>query len=168
MYLYQQTEELVYPYNHTMAEFMIRISELRNQLAMCDVKVEGIIVPPELGVENRTCTMKRTFFHDFMGVDGGSKKEVEICNCDGSSSSSNEQWPYRKILTVTDSSCNVAKLCIPNDAVATHIIPHLTDAQCNNYNGAVSVAINVRDSDTSTYYSMKLMHECGTNYLRNG
>ncbi|KAF8393850.1 hypothetical protein HHK36_020048 [Tetracentron sinense] len=56
MYLYQQIEELVYPYNHTMAEFMIRISELRNQLAMCDVKDEGIIVPPELGVENRTCS----------------------------------------------------------------------------------------------------------------
>ncbi|KAI8555705.1 hypothetical protein RHMOL_Rhmol05G0195300 [Rhododendron molle] len=54
MYLYERAEELVHPYNHTVAEFTIRISELRNQLAMCGIKDEGIIVPPQLGAENRT------------------------------------------------------------------------------------------------------------------
>ncbi|KAF8393852.1 hypothetical protein HHK36_020050 [Tetracentron sinense] len=173
MYLYQRAEELVYPYNHTMAKFMIRVSELRNQLAMCDVKDEGIIVPPELRAENRTCknpltyiiAMRKTFFHDFMGVDGGRKKEVEI-RSDASSSSSDEQWPYRKILTVADS--NASKLCIPNDAAANYIVPHLMDAQRNDYYGGVSVGINVRDSDTGTDYSMKFMRESGTHYLRNG
>ncbi|KAF8394566.1 hypothetical protein HHK36_020778 [Tetracentron sinense] len=56
MYLYERAEELVHPYNHTVAEFTIRISEVRNQLAMCGIKDEGIIVPPELGAENRTCS----------------------------------------------------------------------------------------------------------------
>lgn len=44
----------MYPYNHTVAEFTARISELRNRLAMCGIKDEGIIVPPQLGAENRT------------------------------------------------------------------------------------------------------------------
>ncbi|CAL5330199.1 unnamed protein product [Camellia sinensis] len=39
MYLYERAEEL-----------------LRNNLAMCGIKDEGIIVPPELGAENRTET----------------------------------------------------------------------------------------------------------------
>ncbi|CAL5378768.1 unnamed protein product [Camellia sinensis] len=56
MYLYERAEELVHPYNHTVAEFTIRISQLRNNLAMCGIKDEGIIVPPELGAENRTET----------------------------------------------------------------------------------------------------------------
>ncbi|KAK3023461.1 hypothetical protein RJ639_044841 [Escallonia herrerae] len=51
-YLYERAEEVVHPYNHTVAEFTIRISELRNQLAMCGIKDEGIIVPLELGAEN--------------------------------------------------------------------------------------------------------------------
>ncbi|KAK2996956.1 hypothetical protein RJ639_026395 [Escallonia herrerae] len=55
-YLYERAKEVVHPYNHTVAEFTIRISELRNQLAMCGIKDEGIIVPLELGAENRTMT----------------------------------------------------------------------------------------------------------------
>uniref|UniRef100_A0A5B7AQX7 Putative desiccation-related protein PCC13-62-like n=1 Tax=Davidia involucrata TaxID=16924 RepID=A0A5B7AQX7_DAVIN len=54
MYLYERAAELVYPYHDTVAEFTIRISELRNKLAMCGIKDEGIIVPLELGAENRT------------------------------------------------------------------------------------------------------------------
>ncbi|KAE9448171.1 hypothetical protein C3L33_19928, partial [Rhododendron williamsianum] len=54
MYLYERAEEIVYPYNHTVAEFTAHISELRNRLAMCGIKDEGIIVPPQLGAENRT------------------------------------------------------------------------------------------------------------------
>ncbi|CAK9174755.1 unnamed protein product [Ilex paraguariensis] len=53
-YLYERAEEVVHPYNHTVAEFTIRISELRNRLGMCGIKDEGIIVPLELGAENRT------------------------------------------------------------------------------------------------------------------
>ncbi|OVA04303.1 hypothetical protein BVC80_1395g9 [Macleaya cordata] len=56
MYLYERAKELVHPYNHTVAEFTIRISNLRNQLGMCGLKDEGIIVPLELGAENRTCS----------------------------------------------------------------------------------------------------------------
>ncbi|XP_059652407.1 ferritin-like catalase Nec2 [Cornus florida] len=54
MYLYERAKETVKPYNKTVAEFTIRISELRNKLAMCGIKDEGIIVPLELGAENRT------------------------------------------------------------------------------------------------------------------
>ncbi|XP_059651043.1 ferritin-like catalase Nec2 [Cornus florida] len=53
-YLYERLNETVKPYNITVAEFTIRISELRNKLAMCGIKDEGIIVPLELGAENRT------------------------------------------------------------------------------------------------------------------
>ncbi|KAI3448581.1 hypothetical protein Pfo_005246 [Paulownia fortunei] len=53
-YLYERVAEVVHPYNHTVAEFTGRISELRNRLAMWGIKDEGIIVPPFLGAENRT------------------------------------------------------------------------------------------------------------------
>ncbi|KAL0454839.1 UNVERIFIED_CONTAM: Desiccation-related protein PCC13-62 [Sesamum latifolium] len=53
-YLYERAAEVVHPYNHTVAEFTIRISTLRNRLAMCGIRDEGIIVPPCLGAENRT------------------------------------------------------------------------------------------------------------------
>ncbi|XP_022862357.1 desiccation-related protein PCC13-62-like [Olea europaea var. sylvestris] len=53
-YLYERSKEVVFPYKHTVAEFTIRLSELRNRLAMCGVKDEGVIVPPQLGAENRT------------------------------------------------------------------------------------------------------------------
>lgn len=56
MYLYERAKEVVKPYKHTVAEFTIRISKLRNKLAMCAIKDEGILVPPKLGAENRTCT----------------------------------------------------------------------------------------------------------------
>lgn len=53
-YLYERAEEVVKPYHYTVAEFTIHISELRNRLAKCGIKDEGIFVPPELGAENRT------------------------------------------------------------------------------------------------------------------
>ncbi|KAL2469171.1 Uncharacterized protein Fot_50747 [Forsythia ovata] len=53
-YLYERANEVVFPYNYTVAEFTIRASELRNRLAMCGIKDEGILVPPQLGAENRT------------------------------------------------------------------------------------------------------------------
>ncbi|KAK9086433.1 hypothetical protein Syun_028827 [Stephania yunnanensis] len=55
-YLYERAEEVVHPYNYTVAEFTVRVSELRNKLAKCGIKDEGIVVPPELGAENRTST----------------------------------------------------------------------------------------------------------------
>ncbi|PIA44447.1 hypothetical protein AQUCO_01700208v1 [Aquilegia coerulea] len=56
MYLYERGFEVVHPYNHTVVEFTIRISKMRNRLAMCGIKDEGLVVPPELGAENRTCS----------------------------------------------------------------------------------------------------------------
>lgn len=53
-YLYERAGEAVHPYNHTVAEFTVRISELRNRLGMCGVKDEGLVMPPSLGAENRT------------------------------------------------------------------------------------------------------------------
>lgn len=53
-YLYERAEEVVWPYNYTVAEFTVRISELRNRLGRCGIKDEGIIVPLFLGAENRT------------------------------------------------------------------------------------------------------------------
>ncbi|XP_074561821.1 ferritin-like catalase Nec2 [Curcuma longa] len=54
--LYQHKLELVPPYNITVANFTIKISELRNRLAMCGVKDEGLIVPMSLGAEGRLTT----------------------------------------------------------------------------------------------------------------
>ncbi|KAF5731456.1 desiccation-related protein PCC13-62 [Tripterygium wilfordii] len=52
--LYERGAEKVVPYNITVADMTDRISKLRNQLAMCGIKDEGLIVPLELGAENRT------------------------------------------------------------------------------------------------------------------
>ncbi|KAM5563993.1 ferritin-like catalase Nec2 [Rosa sericea] len=53
-FLYQRAFEKVQPYRLTVADFTNRISMLRNDLAMCGIKDEGIIVPEMLGAENRT------------------------------------------------------------------------------------------------------------------
>ncbi|XP_031498339.1 desiccation-related protein PCC13-62-like [Nymphaea colorata] len=53
--LYQMKEEKVEPYNITVAEFTNHISILRNCLGGCGIKDEGLIVPLELGSENKTC-----------------------------------------------------------------------------------------------------------------
>ncbi|XP_060169191.1 ferritin-like catalase Nec2 [Lycium barbarum] len=54
MYLYERATQFVFPYKHTVAHFTSRMSELRNKLAKCGNKDEGIFVPPQLGAENRT------------------------------------------------------------------------------------------------------------------
>lgn len=56
MYLYERANEVLYPYGHTVADFTAQISKLRNRLGMCGIKDEGIIVPCNLGAENRTET----------------------------------------------------------------------------------------------------------------
>ncbi|XP_010674042.2 ferritin-like catalase Nec2 [Beta vulgaris subsp. vulgaris] len=56
MYLYERRKKIVHPYKFTVEEFTKRISILRNKLGMCGIKDEGIVVPPELGPEGRTCT----------------------------------------------------------------------------------------------------------------
>ncbi|MCD9642493.1 hypothetical protein HAX54_029332 [Datura stramonium] len=56
MYLYERAGEIVYPYKHTVAEFTIHISNLRNRLALCGTRDEGLFVPWQLGAENRTTT----------------------------------------------------------------------------------------------------------------
>nr|GMD42212.1 desiccation-related protein PCC13-62-like [Ipomoea batatas] len=53
-YLYERASHVVFPYRHTVADFTIRISVLRNRLALCGIKDEGLLVPPFLGAENRT------------------------------------------------------------------------------------------------------------------
>ncbi|XP_041016813.1 desiccation-related protein PCC13-62-like [Juglans microcarpa x Juglans regia] len=52
--LYERANQTVRPYNLTVAEFTNRISGLRNKLAACGIKDEGILVPLSLGAENRT------------------------------------------------------------------------------------------------------------------
>ena len=52
--LYERANERVVPYDITVAEFTSRTVELKNRLAMCGIKDEGIIVPLSLGAENRT------------------------------------------------------------------------------------------------------------------
>ncbi|XP_048138942.1 desiccation-related protein PCC13-62-like [Rhodamnia argentea] len=52
--LYARADEKLEPYDMTVAEFTGRLSGLRNRLAMCGLKDEGIMVPKELGAENRT------------------------------------------------------------------------------------------------------------------
>ena len=54
--LYERASQIVHPYNRTVAEFTESISELRNTLAKCGIRDEGIIVPQELGAEGRTST----------------------------------------------------------------------------------------------------------------
>lgn len=55
-WLFERKQVIVEPYNYTVAEFTDNISNLRNRLAMCGIKDEGLIVPPELGAEMRLCT----------------------------------------------------------------------------------------------------------------
>ncbi|XP_022758021.1 desiccation-related protein PCC13-62-like [Durio zibethinus] len=52
--LYGKACEKVVTYDITVADFTNVISGLRNQLAKCDIKDEGLIVPLKLGAENRT------------------------------------------------------------------------------------------------------------------
>ena len=52
--LYERANVIVLPYGKTVAEFVNRTAELKNRLANCGIKDEGIIVPQSLGAENRT------------------------------------------------------------------------------------------------------------------
>lgn len=52
--LYEKADEKVLPYDITVAEFTSAISGIRNELAMCGIRDEGLIVPLNLGAENRT------------------------------------------------------------------------------------------------------------------
>ncbi|GMI66581.1 hypothetical protein like AT3G62730 [Hibiscus trionum] len=52
--LYERADETVSPYGLTVTNFTNRISEFRNRLGMCGVKDEGLMVPVQLGAENRT------------------------------------------------------------------------------------------------------------------
>lgn len=55
-YLYGRANEMVDPYNKTVAEFTRRLSELRNKLGNSGIKDEGITVTRQLGAENKTWT----------------------------------------------------------------------------------------------------------------
>lgn len=52
--LYEMSLSKVEPYNISVADFTIGISKLRNDLANCGVRDEGLIVPMDLGAENKT------------------------------------------------------------------------------------------------------------------
>ncbi|KAJ3683717.1 hypothetical protein LUZ60_013944 [Juncus effusus] len=54
--LYERKDQIVFPYKYTVSEFTIQISNLRNQLGMCQNKDEGLVVPRQLGAEMRTCS----------------------------------------------------------------------------------------------------------------
>jgi hypothetical protein len=55
-WLFERLYQVVEPYKYTVGEFTDRISKLRNRLAMCGIRDEGLIVPPELGAEMKLCT----------------------------------------------------------------------------------------------------------------
>lgn len=55
-WLFERLNQVVEPYKYTVAEFTDRISKLRDRLAMCGIKDEGLVVPPELGAEMKLCT----------------------------------------------------------------------------------------------------------------
>lgn len=52
-YLFGRADQIVKPYNYTVARFTTRISNLRNRLGMCGIKDEGLFVPPQLGAESQ-------------------------------------------------------------------------------------------------------------------
>lgn len=52
-YLYEHRNEKVVPYNLTVAEMTNLLSSLRNELGMCGLKDEGVVVPPVLGPEGK-------------------------------------------------------------------------------------------------------------------
>ncbi|KAK4773737.1 hypothetical protein SAY87_028756 [Trapa incisa] len=54
--LYERGHLKVPPYDLTVAEFTDKLSQLRNRLAMCGVKDEGVVVPTELGAAGKTET----------------------------------------------------------------------------------------------------------------
>lgn len=54
--LYERAHLKVPPYDLTVAGFTEKLSNLRNRLAMCGIKDEGVIVPLELGAEGMTET----------------------------------------------------------------------------------------------------------------
>ncbi|KAL2231231.1 desiccation-related protein PCC13-62-like [Sesamum indicum] len=74
-YLYERAAKVVHPYNHTVAVFTIQISKLRNRLAMCGIRDEGIIVPPCLGAENRTVSNVLSADYNSLSY-GRSPKEI--------------------------------------------------------------------------------------------
>nr|XP_043613826.1 desiccation-related protein PCC13-62-like [Erigeron canadensis] len=51
--LYERKAQRVIPYGITVAEFTVRISELRNRLGRAGLKDEGLIVPVYLGAEGK-------------------------------------------------------------------------------------------------------------------
>ncbi|XP_020272524.1 desiccation-related protein PCC13-62-like [Asparagus officinalis] len=55
-YLFLNLTMPVPPYNITVAEFTDRISYMRNKLAMCGIKDEGLFVPRTLGAEQKLNT----------------------------------------------------------------------------------------------------------------
>ncbi|WOL11823.1 hypothetical protein Cni_G20587 [Canna indica] len=54
--LYDRMHQNVPPYRITVAEFTDQISNLRNKLAKCGVKDEGLLVPQQLGAEGKITT----------------------------------------------------------------------------------------------------------------
>eukprot|EP01018_Ginkgo_biloba_P017432 Gb_32514 [translate_table: standard] len=52
-WLYERSNEKVYPYSFTVAEVTEKISNLRNCLGKTGIVDEGVIVPKELGAEGR-------------------------------------------------------------------------------------------------------------------
>ncbi|XVE77642.1 hypothetical protein DITRI_Ditri13aG0079100 [Diplodiscus trichospermus] len=52
--LYERANETVSPYSLTVTNFTSSFSQFRNRLGMCGVKDEGLMVPLQLGAENRT------------------------------------------------------------------------------------------------------------------
>ena len=66
------------PYEYTVTEFTNRSSELRNRLAKCGIKDEGIIVPIQLGAENRTISNVLSADYDSLSYSRTPKEMLRI------------------------------------------------------------------------------------------
>ncbi|KAJ6817416.1 desiccation-related protein PCC13-62-like [Iris pallida] len=77
--LYERAKETVPPYDITVAEFTDRISDLRNRLAMCGVRDEGLIVPLELGAEQRTTSNILSADRNSLGMVGPPRRCSGLC-----------------------------------------------------------------------------------------
>ncbi|KAI3712417.1 hypothetical protein L1987_70973 [Smallanthus sonchifolius] len=67
-----------------------------------------------------------------------------------------DDWPIRKVLTLSDVDITHPFLTLPRQPVETYILVHLTQHERDHLLNREQVAINAQDDDTGDVYIMKL------------
>ncbi|KAL8242398.1 hypothetical protein R6Q59_012700 [Mikania micrantha] len=67
-----------------------------------------------------------------------------------------DDWPIRKVLTLSDVDITHPFLTLPRQPVETYILVHLTQLERDHLLNREQVAINAQDDDTGDVYIMKL------------